>query len=63
MKNDTTIGFDFKFIAIQPLVLANEEEKAKLLLTQLKEEYPEKEFLEKYNFQTKKEFLEEINKD
>lgn len=63
LKNDTNIGSGFKFIAIQSLVVANEEEKAKLLLIQLKEENPENEMLQNYNYQTKREFLEGIAED
>lgn len=63
LKNDTTIGSGFKFVAIQSLVVANEEEKAKSLLIQLKGENSENEMLQNYNYQTKREFLEGIAED
>ena len=63
LKNDTSIGSGFKFMAIQSLVVANEEEKAKLLLAKFKKENSENEMLQEYTFQTKKEFLEDIAED
>jgi tetratricopeptide (TPR) repeat protein len=60
IKTDTSIGFDFKFQLLDLLILAGEENRAKLEYENLKSEYPDNIFLDEVEKKSRKAMLKEF---
>jgi hypothetical protein len=63
LKNDSNLSAEYKFMAIQAVIVANKEEKAKEEFEKLKIEFPQNEFVEHFDLKSKAQLLEEITKD
>lgn len=63
INNTDSVSMELKWELIQCLTMSNKEEKARKALLKLKKDYPEKELLKEFPFQTKKELLKGLTKD